>query len=337
MLSLVGIGGAGCKIVDAFFKKDPFSSLLSKLGTHKLEIQGVAIDTSDSLTHLKNIPQENKVLIGKSRAKGHGTGANVELGSQIMEEELELAMNTIRKVNREKPDFFFVIAGLGGGTGTGGAGVIAERLKKYYNVEVYGVLIFPSRGEGAHYIKNAYSKFPEIKDKFDGILVQDNNVLAARGEDIASSRKRITTTTVRFFNIADAHEIARQIQKKVCGFGYMRAKENISAKDALQMLIRDKIFVDIEKADVEEFCLMLRGNLYNFYGESFAKEWVMNKFNASLRIIKKDSSGAKHLDIACIAAGVEKAFEGVLEDIDSKEVKSLPSELEELLGEIQSL
>ncbi len=337
MLSLVGIGGAGCRIVDAFYKKDPFSSILSKFAHTKENITGVAIDTSESLNALKNIPQENKLLIGKSRAKGHGTGANVELGRKIVEEELELAMNIIRKANIEKPEFFFVIAGLGGGTGTGGAGIIAERLKKYYNVPVYGVLILPSKGEGTHYMKNAYSNFGNLRDNFDGILIQDNNILANRGEDIATSRKTITTSVVRFFNIAEAHEIAQAIKNKVAGFGYMRTKnESISAKDAIQQLIRESMYISLEDGDLDDFYLILRGNLNNFYGESFAREWVKNKYGAELNIIRKDTSGSKHLDIAGIVTGIERIFE-VKEEINSEEEKSIPPDLEELLSDIQSL
>ncbi|MBI5253300.1 MAG: hypothetical protein HY930_02735, partial [Euryarchaeota archaeon] len=93
MLSLVGIGGAGCRVVEAFYRKDLIGSLLSKIYSRENYATGVAIDTSDSLRALDSIPAANRVLIGSSRAKGHGTGGDVELGIKIMKEELELAMN----------------------------------------------------------------------------------------------------------------------------------------------------------------------------------------------------------------------------------------------------
>ncbi len=338
MLSLVGIGGAGCRIVDAFYKKEPFSSILSKFSHTKEDITGVAIDTSsDSLTSLRNIPMENRVLIGKSRAKGHGTGASVELGRKIVNEELELAMNTIRKVNRDKPDFFFVIAGIGGGTGTGGTGIIADRLKKYYNTPVFGVIILPSLGEGTHYMKNAYSGLINLTKKFDGVIVQDNNVLTNRGEDITTSRKTITTSTVRFFNTAEPHEISQAVKGKVAGFGYMRVKsESMSAKDALQKLIRDKMYINLDNAKPEEFYLILRGNLNSFYGENFAREWIKNKYDAELNIKMKDASGSKNLDIAVMVTGIENIF-NVEEETNIEKEKSIPPDLEDLLSDIQSL
>jgi len=90
MLSIVGVGGAGSKIAASFYQKDLVSSIFSKLGSKSKDITGVAIDTSESLETLKNLPIENRVLIGKSRAKGHGTGGDISMGRRVMEEECEL-------------------------------------------------------------------------------------------------------------------------------------------------------------------------------------------------------------------------------------------------------
>lgn len=337
MLSLVGIGGAGSKIVDAFYRKDPFTNIVSKISQSKREIAGVAIDTSDTLESLKNIPRENKVVIGKSTAKGHGTGGNVELGRKIMEEELELALNTIRKVNRQKPDMFLLFSGLGGGTGTGGAGILSEVLRKYYDVEVVGVFILPSRAEGAHYIKNAYSDFNRLRSGVSGVLLQDNNVLANRGEDISTSRKIITRSVVKFFEIAQPQEVSSVISGKVCGFGSMRVKEtSISAKDAIEQLLREHVHVDIGEKSPEKFLLIVRGSPQSFYGEGYAQQWVKNRYGAELDIRRKPSSGSKHADIALVVVGLGSLLERE-KDTGVEEERSIPSELEDLLGDIQSL
>ncbi|WP_456475474.1 hypothetical protein [Candidatus Pyrohabitans sp.] len=338
MFSLVGVGGAGCKIVDAFYKKDPLSSLFSLLAPSKhKELRCVGIDTSEAISALKHLPVENRVLIGRSRAKGHGTGADVELGRKIMEEEIELAMNAVRKANTDKPEAFFVIAGLGGGTGTGGAPVIAERLKKYYSVPVVGIFLLPSRGEGLHYIKNVGRYFNEVVSSVDGALFLDNNVLTSRGEDLSRSHAAITATITNFMGIADARLITREVAGKKATIGFMRIKaEHISAKDIISRMLRDHIYINLDVVKPEKILLLINGDTRNVYGESFAVEWVKNKFEAEVSFSSQDITGSKHLNIGMIITGVDSIIKSY-EVKEEKEEKKLSPELEDLLEDISPL
>ncbi|MEE8167275.1 MAG: hypothetical protein V3T58_00180 [Candidatus Hydrothermarchaeales archaeon] len=333
MLSLIGIGGAGCKVVESFYRKDLLSSLISKLSKGGGIAKGVAIDTSDALTSMDSIPLRSRVLIGSSRAKGHGTGGDIELGKKIMQEESELAMNTIRKVNLKKPEIFFLIAGLGGGTGTGGYPFIAERLRFIYNVPIIGVLMLPSKAEGTLYLKNTYANLARIIDLVDGAIVFDNNVLTEHGEDIFSAYKIINEAIFKFLSTIDSAKILEIARDKIATAGYMRLKaEHISIKDILDKMLKDHIFLSMEKA--EKLHLIIYGDLSNVYGQSFAKEWVKGRFGCEVDYVFRDEPHSKYLNIGLMITGLKD----IAQRFEIQEgVEKASSELEDLLGDIKPL
>ncbi|MFB6186953.1 MAG: cell division protein, partial [Halobacteriaceae archaeon] len=78
------------------------------------------------LMGLEHVPADNRVLIGQARVKGHGVGADNELGAEIAEEDQDEIMGAIDNIPVHEIDAFLIIAGLGGGTGSGGAPVLAK-------------------------------------------------------------------------------------------------------------------------------------------------------------------------------------------------------------------
>ncbi len=333
MLSLVGIGGAGCRIVEAFYRKDFLGSLISKLGKAREEVRGVAIDTSDSITSLKTIPAQNKMLIGKSSCKGHGAGGDIELGRRVLQEEAGLAMNAVRRANITKPDMFFIIAGLGGGTGTGGLPIMAGRLKATYDVPVLGIMVLPSRVEGTLYLNNAYKNFDELKNYVDGAIVLDNNILADRGEDIPRIHKTINQAIFSFLSNIEPAEILRICRGKTSTPGFLRLRaENISVKDIMDRMLKDHVYLPL--SNIEEVHLIVEGDMKSLYGQNFAREWVKGKFGVDLDLILKEDPNSKYLNIGLLLTG----FKDTAKRIASGEgEKSVPSELEDLFGDIKPL
>ncbi|MFH1774786.1 MAG: hypothetical protein ABH874_07515 [Methanobacteriota archaeon] len=333
MLSLVGVGGAGCKVVESFYRKDLISSLLSKIySKEEGYAAGVAIDTSDSLRAL-NMPAANRILIGSSRAKGHGTGGDVELGIKIMNEELELAMSVVRRANQEKPEAFFIVAGLGGGTGTGGFAVLADKIKKTYEVPLVGILIFPPRGEGVLYMKNAYKNFDSVVKSIDGAIVLDSNVLTSRGESISKSYKIIDEAIFNVLSIVEPGDLTRITKGRVSTIGFMRIKpERISIKDILDKMFRNYVYFNADK--IENLYFAAYGAVQNIYGQSFAKKWAEEKFGMDVEYIFKDDPSSKYLNIGLIISGLSNV-EKVLK-VEHQEEKA-SSELDELLGDIKPL
>lgn len=336
MLSLVGVGGAGSKVVDQFYKKDLVGTIFSRFSSEKKDdIIGIAIDTSDFLESLKNIPLTNRVMIGKSRAKGHGTGGNVRLGKAIAQEELEIAIATFRKAHEEKPELIFLITGLGGGTGTGGASLIARRLKNEYKVPIIGFYILPSRGEGIIKEKNALSNFDEAVGPVDGAFVLSNNSLAVKGEDILACFKEINETIYNMITEFDPVEISRAVLGKIGTFGFLKEKSNhLSLKDAISKILRDKIYMDLENSSHSRFYLFVKGDMDNIYGEKFAREWINRRFDTQLEIIFLDQPNSKYLNIGLLITDIRQIMGGFEEEtVKEKQV----SEIEQLLGDIDSI
>ncbi len=141
-LAMVGFGQAGGKILDKFLEYD-------RRNGSDIVRAALAVNTAKAdLVGLENVPEENRVLIGQSRVKGHGVGADNELGSEVAEEDIDELVAAMDDVPAHEVDAFLIIAGLGGGSGSGGGPVLARHLKRIYTEPVYALGILPSADEG---------------------------------------------------------------------------------------------------------------------------------------------------------------------------------------------
>lgn len=321
MLALVGIGGTGCKLVESFYKRAGAG------------VSGAAIDTCDTVSEL-SIPAAHKILIGRSRAKGHGAGGSTELGRKIMREEMELAMSAVKNAGFENAEVIFIAAGLGGGTATGGFALLADRIKKTYNIPVIGILVFPSKGEGALYVKNAYENFEEIRSSSDGAIALDNGVLAKRGEDRIKSYKTIENAIVNFFSLADPVETLRAVRGNVCTIGFMEMPaERISVKDLLGKMLKNYVYFRVDK--IKKMHLFLRGSTDSIYGQSYANDWIKKKFGVDVEYKLMNDATSKYINAGIIISGLEDVI-GKFE-VQAAERRATPSELDDLLGDIKPL
>lgn len=335
MLFLIGLGGAGSKIVGRFYKKDVLDSLISRISSKtREEVRGVAIDTSSDLARLTSIPLENRVLIGKSRAKGHGTGGDVALGEKIFTEELELAMGVLGDAEFKKADRIFLIAGLGGGTGTGGFRVLAEKIKKAYRVPIIGVLTLPSKSEGVLYSKNAYDNFASIKASVDGTILLDNNVLTSRGEAVKKAYRTVNDATYGFLSAFDADLLLELVRDRIATVGIMQAKAEMAAlKDILNQVLKNHVYLPLSSR-FDSLYVIIYGDKGKIYGEGFAEEWVKNKYGAKLECTLRKPLSAKYFSVNALIIGVSGLDERLAVEAQKKEVSS---ELESLLKDIRSL
>ena len=157
---------------------------------------------------LDYVPNENRVLIGQSVVKGHGAGTEPELGEECAREDLEEIQSSIDRMISSEIDAFLVIAGLGGGTGSGGSPVLAEHLQRLYVEPVYGLGILPSRDEGGIYNRNASRSFQEFAETVDNLLVFDNDAFKTGGESIGEGYAEINDEIItRFGALFSAGEV----------------------------------------------------------------------------------------------------------------------------------
>ena len=120
---------------------------------------------------LKNSLAENKIQIGEKITKGLGAGANPEVGEQAAEESIDEIREAL-----EGADMVFITAGMGGGTGTGAAPVIADVAKELGLLTV-GVVTKPFTFEGRKRAKSAELGINALKGKVDTLVIIPNDRL----------------------------------------------------------------------------------------------------------------------------------------------------------------
>ncbi|WP_197431323.1 tubulin/FtsZ family protein [Halorubrum sp. CBA1125] len=194
-LAMIGFGQAGGKVVDKFLEYD-------KRTGSEIVRAATAVNTAKAdLMGLEHISEEQRVLIGQSRVKGHGVGADNELGAEIAEEDIDEVQGAIDSIPVHEVDAFLVVAGLGGGTGSGGAPVLAKHLKRIYTEPVYGLGILPGSDEGGIYTLNAARSFQTFVREVDNLMVFDNDAWRKTGESVQGGYEQINEEIVRRFGI----------------------------------------------------------------------------------------------------------------------------------------
>lgn len=153
---VVGCGGAGNNTIHR----------LMEIGIEGAET--IAINTDKQ--HLENIDADKKILIGSTLTRGLGAGGYPEIGKK----SAELAKNVLEDVIKNA-DLIFVAAGMGGGTGTGSAPVVAE-IAKENGAVVIGVVTYPFKIERAR-LKKADEGLRKLTECCDTVIVIDNNRL----------------------------------------------------------------------------------------------------------------------------------------------------------------
>lgn len=194
-LALIGVGQAGGKIVDRFIQYDK---------EHGAEIVrgAVAVNTATAdLRGLTHIPEDRRILVGQAEVKGHGVGADNELGAEVMERDLGEIQGALDSVPSHEVDAFLVVAGLGGGTGSGGAPVLAKYLQRIYTEPAYGLGILPGSDEGGIYTLNAARSLQTFVREVDNLLVFDNDAWRQTSESVTEGFAAINEQIVKRFGL----------------------------------------------------------------------------------------------------------------------------------------
>jgi cell division protein FtsZ len=156
-IKVIGVGGGGSNAVNRMIEN----------GVKGVEF--ITVNTDAQALHLAK--SEHKLQIGDKLTRGLGAGANPEVGKKAAEESKEAIMNTLRGA-----DMVFVTAGMGGGTGTGAAPVIAEIAKECGALTV-GVVTRPFTFEGRKRAMQAEIGIAALKEKVDTLIVIPNDRL----------------------------------------------------------------------------------------------------------------------------------------------------------------
>ncbi|MGB9897963.1 cell division protein FtsZ, partial [Thermanaerothrix sp.] len=156
-IKVVGVGGGGCNAVDRMIEE----------GLTGIEFIAVNTDAQDLL--LSKAP--TRVRIGDKLTRGLGAGGNPEVGRKAAEESAEELYNVLKG-----SDMVFVTAGLGGGTGTGAAPVVAQIAKEVGALTI-GVVTRPFAFEGSKRAQAAEAGIAKLKEHADTLIVIPNDRL----------------------------------------------------------------------------------------------------------------------------------------------------------------
>ena len=154
---VLGVGGAGGNAINKMIDN----------GLQGVEFVAVNTDAQD-LIHSK---AKHKIQIGLNLTKGLGAGSKIDIGQAAADESLNEIVNCLQGAN-----MVFITAGMGGGTGTGSAHVIA-RAAKELNILTVGVVTLPFLYEGSSRMRRAQQGLEELRKHVDTIIVVPNQNL----------------------------------------------------------------------------------------------------------------------------------------------------------------
>lgn len=184
-IKIIGVGGGGKNAVERM------------LETHIPLVNYVTVNTDDSAVRTSHA--ETKLQIGTKAAKGYGAGADPEMGFRSAKE----SSNEIEKAI-QGCDMLFITSGMGGGTGTGAAPVVAEIAKKL-GILTVAVVTTPFSFEGKKRMENATGGIENLRKSVDSIVIIPNDNLKA----VAQTRVTLTNA----FAMAD--EVLAQTVKNL--------------------------------------------------------------------------------------------------------------------------
>lgn len=158
VIKVIGVGGGGSNAINHMFKQG---------------IKGVdfVVCNTDAQA-LQNSPVPNKIQLGVNLTEGLGAGANPEVGQQSAIESI----SEIEKMLDTNTKMVFITAGMGGGTGTGAAPVIAQ-LAKERDILTVGIVTKPFQFEGKNRLEQANIGIDKLRKQVDSLIVINNNKL----------------------------------------------------------------------------------------------------------------------------------------------------------------
>ena len=201
-IKVIGVGGGGNNVVNRMVRS----------GTRGVDF--VAVNTDKQALNVSSATY--KIQIGEKLTNGQGAGSDPEVGRKSAEESRAQISKAL-----EDTDMVFITAGMGGGTGTGGAPIVAE-IAREQGILTVGVVTKPFGFEGRRRMQQAEKGIEELQGKVDSLVIIPN--------------ERLKHATDQKITFANAFEIADDVLRQ--------------AVQSISDLIRDTGFINLDFADV---------------------------------------------------------------------------------------
>ncbi|MBI2059932.1 MAG: cell division protein FtsZ [Nitrospirae bacterium] len=279
-IKVFGVGGCGCNAIKNMFQ------------SHVRGVELIAANTDAQ--HLeKRAKADKKIQLGPGSTRGLGAGGDPERGKTAAQESRE----EIRKV-LEGADMAFITAGMGGGTGTGAAPVVAQ-IAKEMGILTVGVVTRPLADEGPRRQKHAEEGLREMRNYTDTIIVIPNQRLLAvagdrdlreafkKADDVLINAVRgisdiITVPGLVNRDFADIKSVMQEMGLAMMGIGLAQGENR--AKEAAEFAISSPLLEDVSIQGAKAI-------LVNFTGYSM----TLNEVHQAIDYIRQQAGDQAHL------------------------------------------
>jgi len=304
ILKVVGVGGAGCNAINRMI-----------LARDQQEVEFIAVNTDYQVLAASMAP--TKIRIGDKLTKGLGAGGNPEIGEKAAEENDEELREALRGT-----DMVFVTAGMGGGTGTGAAPVVA-RIAREMGALTVGVVTKPFAFEGARRRRLADEGANALKENVDTLITVPNDRLLqladkkttmtnafALADDVLRQGIQGISDTITIpglvnVDFADVKSIMSDSGSALMAIG--RASGDNRASDAARIAVSSPL-LDVSMDGAKGVLLIITGADYTLFEVNEAAQIVQEAAEPDANIIFGaviDESMQGDLQITVIATGFE--------------------------------
>ncbi|MEE4287151.1 MAG: cell division protein FtsZ [Mariniphaga sp.] len=307
-IKVIGVGGGGGNALNHMYKQ----------GIRDVDF---VICNTDAQA-LEASPVPIKVQLGSALTEGRGAGNRPEVGKQAALENIEDVKNAL--ANNTK--MVFVTAGMGGGTGTGGAPVLAEACSALGFLTV-GIVTIPFRNEGKRRIKQAIDGIAELENHVDALLVINNeriremygdfgiseafskadNVLATAAKGIAEI---ITVPGYINVDFADVETVMRKSGLALMGTGVASGKDR--ATEAVEQALNSPLLNNNDIRGAKNILLNITSGTHEVTMDEVGKitDYLQNKAGFEADLIwgnGKDENLGEEISVTLIATGFGKS------------------------------
>ena len=238
-VKVIGIGGAGCNVLD-------------RIALHERIDEGELLALNTDIRDLVSSVAQDKVQLGKQLTQGLGAGGDPELGEEAAQE----ATNEIKESLKDK-SLVFICAGLGGGTGSGAAPIVAN-LAKEAGAFVVGFVMMPFSFEGRRRLQQADNALSEMEkctdalmtfenDRMGGLVVPKEGIQQAFaaadqiiGQSVGAIIKLVAQPGLIRIGMDDLLTALKNESSR-CLFGYGQASGDNRAQEALKAALKNPL------------------------------------------------------------------------------------------------
>lgn len=231
-MSVVGLGQCGGNVADTLYDISRYSQSMFNRRIN-IVTDAFAINTDEAdLGGFKHLPQDSghRILIGTMATFGHGVGKINMDAADIIKSSNSVVLDTIlRSTKFHDSDAILVIAGAGGGTGSGTIGWLIKILKERVDKPVYALLVLPflfeEKGETSYAVINSATSFNTVQKYADAVFLFDNECYRHVKSNLSENLTEINRAiALNFYDLCCAGEEHRQkfVGSKVIDAGDIR-------------------------------------------------------------------------------------------------------------------